>query len=149
MVSAFCPIDRLTQRAGRLCRFDNEKVGELYVLIPQKEGALYPAPYGEFNRKENRWISVDAIIKTQELLELTNYNANKLESLLNTVFSENQTFSAIAKVNARKLKNSFRCNWLINIIQKTAEDDADTNHWKSRNIMPQDYVFVENLNQII
>lgn len=37
MISDICPIDRLMQRVGRLCRFDNKK-GELHILIPQKEG---------------------------------------------------------------------------------------------------------------
>lgn len=143
MVSELCPIDRLTQRAGRLCRFDKDKVGNLYILVPQKNGVIYPAPYGEFDRKEKQWIPVDAFTKTQEVLELKSYNANKLVSLINAIFSENQTFSAIAKDNAKKLKDSFRCNWLINPMQKTAEDDIDTNQWRSRNIMPQDSVFVE------
>ncbi len=145
MVSDLCPIDRLTQRAGRLCRFDKEKVGDLYVLVPQKDGVVYPAPYvkGDFNKKEKRWIPADAFTKTLEVLELKSYNANKLVSLLNAIFSENQTFSAIAKDNARKLKDSFRCNWLINPMQKTTEDDTDTNQWKSRNIGAQDSVFVE------
>lgn len=36
MLSEIAPIDRLIQRAGRLCRFSND-VGELFVLIPQKK----------------------------------------------------------------------------------------------------------------
>ena len=143
MISELCPIDRLTQRAGRLCRFNKTKVGTLYVIIPKKGGEVYPAPYGEFDRKEKRWIPVDAFTKTQKLLELKNYNAARLVSLLNTIFSENSTFSALALDNARKLKDSFRCNWLINPMQKTAEDDNDTNQWKSRNIGAQDTVFVK------
>ena len=43
MISELCPIDRLTQRAGRLCRFDKKKVGELYLLVPQKNNFVYPA----------------------------------------------------------------------------------------------------------
>jgi CRISPR-associated endonuclease/helicase Cas3 len=143
MVSELCPIDRLTQRAGRLCRFDKEKVGNLYVLIPQKNETVYPAPYGKFDKKKKRWIPVDAFTKTQEVLEQKSYSANKLLSLINTIYSQNQTFTALAKDNARKLKDSFRCNWLINPMQKTAEDDTDTNQWKSRNIDAQDSVYTE------
>jgi CRISPR-associated endonuclease/helicase Cas3 len=143
MVSELCPIDRLTQRGGRLCRFDKEKVGDLYVLIPKKEGYIYPAPYGEYNRKEKRWIPVDAFTKTQEVLELKKYNASKLVYMLNQIYPDNQVFSAMAQDNARKLKDSFRCNWLINPMQKATEDDTDTNQWKSRNIGAQDAVFVE------
>lgn len=145
MVSELCPIDRLTQRTGRLCRFNNEKIGDLYVLIPQKNGVIYPAPYvkGEYKRKEKRWEPADALIKTHEALELKNYSAKMLVDLLNSIYSNEHTYSAISQDNAWKLKDSFRCNWLINPMQRTVEDDTDTNQWKSRNIGAQDTIFTE------
>ena len=53
------------------------------------------------------------------------------------------SFSPKAINNARYLKEYFSWNWLINPKQKTATDDTDTNFWKSRNIVPQDTVFVQ------
>lgn len=142
MISELCPIDRLTQRAGRLCRFDKSKVGDLYVLIPLKEGSLYPAPYGTYDRKEKSWIACDAFVKTQEILDATCYNADKLVSMLNEIYSTDSEFSAKAITNAKTLKEYFSYNWLICPKQQSKDDDTDTNYWKSRDIAAQDTVFV-------
>jgi CRISPR-associated endonuclease/helicase Cas3 len=143
MISELCPIDRLTQRAGRLCRFDKTKVGELYVLVPQKNDLVYPAPYGEYDRKIKAWIPCDAFVKTSEILEPTLYSAEKLVNLLNHVYAVQDSYSPKAINNAKNLKEYFSWNWLINPTQITATDDTDTNFWRSRNIAPQDTVFVE------
>jgi CRISPR-associated endonuclease/helicase Cas3 len=143
MISDLCPIDRLIQRTGRLCRFDNDKIGELHLLIPQKNGALYPAPYGQYDRKEKRWNPVEAFIKTLETLELKSYSANNLLYLMNQIYFENKKYSAKSLDNARKLKDSFISNWLINPMQNIASDDAETNNWQSRDIGPQDTLFIE------
>jgi CRISPR-associated endonuclease/helicase Cas3 len=142
MISELCPIDRLTQRAGRLCRFDKDKIGELHIIVPQKNGEVYPAPYGQYSRKEKKWTPVDSFVKTQNSLELKNYNAKNLVLLLNEIYSKQYEYSALSQNNARMLKDNFQYNWLINPSQKTAEDDTDTNQWKSRNIGAQDTVFV-------
>jgi len=143
MISEFCPIDRLTQRAGRLCRFDKTKIGELHVLIPQKNDLIYPAPYGEYNHKAKAWVPCEALLKTSDILDETSYSAEKLVSLLNHVYAVQESFSPKAINNAKNLKEYFSWNWLINPKQITATDDTDTNFWKSRNIPPQDIVFVE------
>ena len=143
MISELCPIDRLTQRSGRLCRFDKTKIGELYVLVPQKNDLVYPAPYGEYDRKIKAWVPCDAFVKTSEILEPTLYSAEKLVNLLNHVYALQDSFSPKAIDNAKSLKEYFSCNWLINPRQIPATDDTDTNFWKSRNIAPQDTVFVE------
>lgn len=143
MISELCPIDRLTQRAGRLCRFDKTKIGELYVLVPQKNDLVYPAPYGEYDRKAKAWIPCEAYVKTSEILDTTSYSAEKLVSLLNHVYAVQDSFSPKAINNAKYLKEYFSWNWLINPKQITATDDTDTNFWRSRNIAPQDTVFVE------
>jgi CRISPR-associated endonuclease/helicase Cas3 len=143
MISELCPIDRLTQRAGRLCRFDKSKIGELHLLIPQKNGSLYPAPYGEYNLKEKTWVPCKAIVKTKELLTKTKYSAGELVGLLNQVYSDESEFSNNAMTNSQMLKEHFKYNWLINPMQVVATDDSTTNHWKSRNIAPQDTVFVK------
>lgn len=143
MISEICPIDRLTQRAGRLCRFDNNKIGKLYVIVPQKDNNIYPAPYGNFDRKEKKWIPVDALTKTLESIELKPYSASKLVKILNRIYSTNKEFSAKSNNNAKQLKNNFRNNWLINPLNTLQVDDTDTNLWRSRDIAPQDILFVE------
>jgi CRISPR-associated endonuclease/helicase Cas3 len=143
MISELCPIDRLTQRAGRLCRFDKTKVGELYVLVPQKNDLVYPAPYGEYDRKIKTWVPCEAFVKTLEVLKPTRYSAEKLVNLLNHVYAVQDSFSPKAIHNAKSLKEYFSLNWLINPKQRPATDDTETNFWKSRNIAPQDTVFVE------
>lgn len=142
MISELCPIDRLTQRAGRLCRFDKSKIGELYVLTPQKNDAIYPAPYGSYSRKEKTWIACESFIKTQKILTETYYNADKLVGMLNTIYSTEVELSSKAISNANTLKEHFKYNWLISPKQQSADDDIDTNYWKSRDIGPQDTVFV-------
>jgi CRISPR-associated endonuclease/helicase Cas3 len=144
MISELCPIDRLTQRAGRLCRFDKLKIGQLYILIPVNDGVIYPAPYGEYNMKEKRWMPFDAFTKTENIVETTSYNADKLVLLLNTVYANQNSFSAKAINNAKNLKEYFSCNWLINSKQITNADDTTANFWKSRNIAAQNTVFTES-----
>ncbi|OFY49410.1 MAG: CRISPR-associated protein Cas3 [Bacteroidetes bacterium GWF2_41_31] len=143
MISELCPIDRLTQRAGRLCRFDKTKIGELYVLVPKKNDLVYPAPYGEYDRKIKAWVPCEAFVKTSEILEPTLYSAEKLVNLLNHVYAVQDSFSPKAINNAKSLREYFSWNWLINPKQVTATDDTDTNFWKSRNIAPQDTVYIQ------
>lgn len=143
MISELCPIDRLTQRAGRLCRFDKSKIGELYVLVPKKNDLVYPAPYGEYDKKVKAWIPCDAFIRTSEILEKTSYNAEKLLNSINQVYPAEASYSAKAISNAKELKEYFSYNWLINPMQIPVTDDTDTNFWHSRNIAPQDTVFVK------
>lgn len=142
MISELCPIDRLTQRAGRLSRFDKSKVGELHVVIPQKDGQHYPAPYGEYSLKNKAWIACDAYLKTLQILNTTSYNADKLVELLNQVYPETANFSPKALSNAKMLKDYYRYNWLINPKQHLNTEDTDANFWKSRSIPPQDTVYV-------
>lgn len=142
MISELCPIDRLTQRAGRLCRFDRTKIGELYVLIPQKNNSTYSAPYGEYDRRQKKWIPCKAFNKTNEVLEIGSYNADKLVNLLNDVYSSETVFSSKAVSNAQNLKEYFQYNWLINPKHITSIDDSETSFWRSRNIAPQESVYV-------
>lgn len=148
MVSELCPIDRLTQRAGRMCRFDKEKVGSLHIIVPLKNGNIYPAPYGEFDKKEKHWIPLEAFQKTKNALGFKKYNPELLVTLINKIYSEGLIYSPKAIDNSKKLKDSFRQNWLINPLQKMQQDDTDSNLWKSRNIRPQDTVFVKKPESI-
>lgn len=141
MISELCPLDRLIQRAGRLCRF-NEKVGELYILNPFKKQQLYPAPYGVYDNSIKSWIPCDAIIKTKELLECRKYNFNDIIRLLNNIYDKGRDYSEKAIENARLLEIHFASNWLVLPSQKVGIDDNETINWKSRDIGEQETVFV-------
>lgn len=146
MISEVCPIDRLIQRAGRICRFEThgiKKIGQLHIIVPFKNGVLYPAPYGSYNSKEKCWTPAEVLQKTIDSIELKTYNASMLVDLLNSIYSMGTTFSPNAKRNAKKLKELFITNWLINPMQNSTVDDIDTNDWKSRDIPPQDTLYVE------
>jgi CRISPR-associated endonuclease/helicase Cas3 len=140
MISELCPIDRLVQRAGRLCRFD-KKIGALHVIIPQKKEALYPAPYGIFQQK-NGWQPIPALTQTLDLLELKTYSADAFVKLVNIVYAEIKDFSLTSQNNAKELKNLFLYNWVVGAREIPNEDDNDTTSWKSRNIVNNNTVYV-------
>lgn len=148
MLSDICPIDRLTQRAGRLCRFDKNKVGKLYVVVPVKDDVLYPAPYGTFEKKTTSWEPCASLELTLNLLECKNYSSNDLVKLLNKVYAESSEFSARAIENANNLKDYFMFNWLIGSKEVVQTDDDSTNFWSSRNIPPQDSVYITDENTL-
>ncbi len=144
MISDICPIDRLVQRAGRLCRFDKEKVGELYVLLPHQTREnkktreisknIYPAPYGTYDKRSFKWEMNEALEKTIELLKLKKYSAGDFVEFINEVYHELEDFSVCAKENAKLLKENFACNWVILPHAASEVDDTGTVFWKSRNI---------------
>jgi CRISPR-associated endonuclease/helicase Cas3 len=142
MISELCPIDRLTQRAGRLCRFDKTKTGQMFVVVPFKDGEIYPAPYGKYDRASKSWNACEAFSKTMEAITLQGYNAELLVNMLNKIY-DTQESSAQALNNARILQDSFCYNWLINPKASVDKDDDCTNFWKSRNMEPNDTVLVE------
>ncbi len=143
MITEVCPIDRLIQRAGRMCRFDKSKVGELYVVVPKKDDRLYPAPYGSFDLHAKSWSSCESLLKTIQFLKKKSYSAEELVDLLNAVYGHKIKYSPKSIENANNLKSYFTMNWLINPQQKSAKDDDSVNFWRSRDIMPQDTVFIQ------
>ena len=132
MLSDLCPIDRLVQRAGRLSRF-SKNIGNLHVLIPQKNKKDYPAPYGAFIRKKG-WLSNKAFISTKEKLTCRKYSAEEFVKFINLVYPKLENFNYKSINNANLLKDHFKDNWLITPIKKTEEDEEQTDYWKSRDI---------------
>jgi CRISPR-associated endonuclease/helicase Cas3 len=136
MISDVCPIDRLVQRAGRLCRFDKKKIGGLHVIIPyqtkKEERNLYPAPYGSMQKR--KWIVSPALQKTINLLKLQPYSARDFVGLINVVYERLEDFSVRAISNAKLLKEQFAYNWIVLPKAKSEVDDTETTFWKSRDI---------------
>ncbi len=141
MISEICPVDRLMQRAGRLCRFDSV-IGDMYVLIPYKNQDLYPAPYGSYSKKSRSWIPCKAFLSTINVLKEGLYSAKDLVAVLNEVYDEEPEFSVKAQTNAKALERMFINNWLINPVEKWHEDDTHSNNWSSRDIDPQGIAFI-------
>ncbi|HRN46532.1 MAG TPA: CRISPR-associated helicase Cas3', partial [Niabella sp.] len=141
MISEVCPMDRLVQRAGRLCRFDKNKIGKLYVVVPNQNDALYPAPYGKYIPRQG-WEANQALVKTIELLETREYSASDFVQLINKVYPSFNDFSVKTKENADLLKSKFVSNWIILPLEQSKEDDTDNQDWKSRDIIGNETVFV-------
>lgn len=142
MITELCPIDRLVQRAGRLCRFDKEKIGELFVLIPKNRERLYPAPYGKYIPRVG-WEAYPSFLKTLEILMCQEYSAFDFVNMVNEVYPSFETLSVQSEHNATLLKKKFVSNWVILPLEQSKEDDTDNQEWKSRNIVGNESVFVE------
>lgn len=141
MISEICPIDRLVQRAGRLCRFDKDKIGDLYVLIPQKNETIYPAPYGEFIPRVG-WKAFESLLQTDAILSCKMYSADDFVQMVNNVYPSFENFSNRSEANAVLLKRKFVSNWIILPLEQSKEDDTDNQEWKSRDIVGNETVFV-------
>lgn len=140
MISDICPMDRLVQRAGRLCRFQKDKIGKLFVILPQKDDQLYPAPYGEYIKSKG-WIPYPALLRTDELIKCKGYSASDFVNLINEVYPKFDEFSSRASQNAILLKEKFISNWIILPLDQSREDDTDHQEWKSRDIGGTETVF--------
>lgn len=142
MISEVCPMDRLVQRAGRLGRFEKNKIGKLYVIVPKQNSILYPAPYGKYIPRQG-WEANQALVKTIELLEAKDYSASDFVQLINKIYPSFKDFSIKTRENADLLKNKFVSNWIILPLEQSKEDDADSQDWKSRDIVGNESVFVQ------
>ncbi|QOR73284.1 CRISPR-associated helicase Cas3' [Cruoricaptor ignavus] len=142
MITETCPIDRLVQRAGRLCRFEKRKVGKLFVVNPEKDGHLYPAPYGEYVPGRG-WKPLQSLIKTNQILDCKKYSANDFVAMVNEVYPTFKNFSTKAQQNAVLLKQKFVSNWIIVPREQNEEEDVDMQDWKSRDIAENVSVFVK------
>lgn len=141
MISEACPIDRLIQRTGRMCRF-NKKTGTLYIINPYKNNSLYPAPYGHYDPKSKSWVACDGFINTMNIIKAEKYSAKLLVQVLNNVYAINNKHSTKSIENAKHLREYFSWNWLINPKQTNLMDEAETDFWQSRDIIANDIVFI-------
>ncbi len=82
------------------------------------------------------------IEQINEFTKIQDNIAEKNESYFEQENKELKSQMMEAISNANFLKDYFRYNWLINPMQVSTTDDTNMNYWQSRNIGPQDIVFV-------
>lgn len=144
MVSDLCPYDRLAQRAGRLGRFEGMDPGELYVVTPQKNGELYPAPYGEYLLEEREWQSGRPLTETQANMRYGAYSARDFVKAVNDLYPDPEPPSGRAEQNQKRLHEHLCTDWLIVPAgEGPEEDDTKTDEWRSRDIAPQRVVLTQ------
>jgi CRISPR-associated endonuclease/helicase Cas3 len=146
MISDLCPVDRLAQRAGRLSRF-GKQIGDLYVVTPlkaSKDGGpeFYPAPYGEYITNHG-WKAAPALLKSQEWLKQNTYSAQSWIEGVNSIYPELEKPQHETIKNQDMLEKSLITNWLIVQAAEANDNDEGTAVWRSRNIPPQQTVYVE------
>lgn len=143
MISDLCPMDRLAQRVGRLSRFEEMAPGDVHIITPVKNGEVYPAPYGSFDREQKTWIPAEAFVKTEELLEEKAYSAQDFVDAVNHLYPKQKPFSDKASLNKMALNEHLSRNWLILPKVESKEDDFETPEWLSRDIPPQRTVLTQ------
>jgi len=148
MLSELCPIDRLVQRVGRLCRFEQNRgiVGELHLVIPHQKGVFYPAPYGNYIKGKG-WIPNLYLERTRDILYKGTYKKGDWVRLLETVYSVDPPVAYEARSNGNKLEELFEQNWLVRQTAITNDDDTSTNGWKARSMEPQRMAILEEPNE--
>ena len=146
MISDFCPLDRLAQRAGRLARF-NFDVGELHVVTPMKTDKsgtrqFYPAPYGEFHGTSG-WVASSALEKSRSWLTSGVKNAQDWIDGVNFVYNALEKPSTRTERNQKDLENRLITSWMIVRINEAQEDDTTVGKWKCRDIPAQQKVYID------
>lgn len=147
LLSDACPWDRLAQRLGRLNRFREAVEGEAWVVLPHRNGHLYPAPYGRFDRAAKTWTARQAFTETcAELLSdfaaapdrsARAVSASDLVERVNRLYPSHVPFPVDASANAARLQDMVLRNWLLAQAQTDDEDTGDVGgDWSSRDIEP-------------
>lgn len=169
MVSDLCPMDRLIQRAGRLQRFSDQACGRMWIMKPMKfntktnTSEFYPAPYGtppfrnkkQINEaqqqgaeteKSKGWVPSKYITETEKYFcnnvgEV--FTNGRLDYYNNCVYKELEEFDSASKSNADLLPRYLKKNIFIRGDKEIQEEDEETSEWSSRNIDPQQEIFVD------
>lgn len=136
MVSFVCPVDRLTQRLGRGCRFDRHRILDAHIIIAtDKRGKLYPYPYGGKPFKR----SVDLLEKNGK----HSYTYKELIDLTNVVYADFE-IGEDAQKNADALPEIFKNNIIMNSsLYDSACDDMAVMTWKCRDIEDKVMIFAD------
>lgn len=140
MVSELCPYDRLAQRAGRLGRFEGMGMGTLHVVTPMKEGNLYPAPYGEYDRDNGEWHPGRPLVETREILRYGPHSAQDFIDAVDDLYPTAGDFAPSdgrIRQNKTRLQKHLQDDWLIVSARRADEEEGQTDDWQSRDIPPQ------------
>lgn len=137
MISDICPIDRLTQRLGRLGRFDG-KVYDLDILVPVYEsGKLSILPY----KHPEMYIQKSLKI----LKENTTYTYGDLDSMVNKIYKKGVIVNIKSKDNSDKYKELIEENKLFNktmLNPDTTNDEEVSSDWQTRDFMSTTYLYI-------
>ncbi len=151
MISDLCPLDRLTQRAGRLSRFwpdgGSKSRGELYIVMPYRkhkdgEAKFYPAPYGTYKNGVG-WKPAEALTTSDTLLVPGDYSAKRFVDLVDELYPTVPPEPSDIRVNRQALEDCIALNWLLLPKEWSQEDDDHTKDWRSRDIPPQVTVYAD------
>lgn len=134
-ISDLSPADRLAQRTGRLCRFE-QKEGELRLIIPYEDGSFYPAPYGTLVRGKG-WTPAPALLDTKSTLEQgMTLSKRDLTEITDQIYSESKEFSTEAIENRQSYVDVFKNGWLVLPDTPATDEDPSDGQWRTRMIPP-------------
>lgn len=153
MLSEACPWDRLSQRIGRLNRFGESENAKCIVVAPTKEGKTYPAPYGEYDRKEKCWLPSEPLNRTiDHLMSLTQNGVYvtpvEMTQWVNNLYLELAKPSPASRENLRSYERLVRESVLILPNIQSDEEDASAHDWSARQIGPQATVLIQALPRV-
>lgn len=150
MLSEACPWDRLSQRIGRLNRFGESTNAKCVVVAPTKDGNTYPAPYGEYDRKEHCWLPSEPLNRTIDHLKSLPRNGVyvtpvEMTQWVNKLYEQAEKPSAAARSNLTSFEQIVRESVLILPNIQSDEEEASAHDWSARQIGPQATVLIESL----